>query len=66
MGKQQNMGRRSHLEQEAELEQNLASIEQEIGDQPARPSVHGHHISQRSKKEPPIKHTRSGKPHRLM
>lgn len=66
MSKQHNIGRKSHVAQEAELQQNMPSIDQEMSNQPTRPSVHGRHISQRSKKEPPIKPSRRHKPTRIM
>jgi len=66
MSKDTNMGRASHLSQEAALQQNLPSVEAEVGDQPTRPTVHGRHISQNSKKEPPIKPSGTGKPRRIL
>jgi hypothetical protein len=43
MGKRQNIGRGSHLAQEAELQQNMPEVEAEIGEQPTRPTTHAHH-----------------------
>lgn len=60
------MGRGAHLSQEAELQQNLPGIDDEIGDQAIRPTVHAHHVNQGSKKEPPIKPSRRGRPHRII
>lgn len=57
MTKNHNMGRRSHLEKEAELQEELPEIKQETGDQLVRPTLHAHHIDKGSKKEPPVKPT---------
>jgi len=68
MSKQHNMGRGSHLSEEAERQESLVDINDEVlnDKQPTRPTVHERHISQNSKKEPPIKPNHGGKPIRVM
>jgi hypothetical protein len=61
-----HMGRRSHLAQDVQFDQNSDGIDREVGDQPTRPTVHHHQATKNPKKEPPMKSSRTTKPHRAL
>ena len=52
MTKQHNMGRKSHHAQDAQFNQNIKGLNDEIGEQPTRPSVGKQHPTKSSKEEP--------------
>jgi hypothetical protein len=49
MTKNRNMGRKSHLSQDAEFEQNVSRITDDIGEQPTRPTIHKQQATKSSK-----------------
>jgi hypothetical protein len=52
MTKQHNMGRKSHKAQDAQLDQNLKGLQQDIGAQPTRPYVRQRQAKKSSGDEP--------------
>jgi hypothetical protein len=66
MSQNQNMGRKSHIIQDAQFEQNAAGLQDEIGNQPSRPTVHSHKATKKIGKEPPIRSSSTERPRRIM
>jgi hypothetical protein len=52
MTKNTNMGRRSHQEQDAQLKQNMAGMQDEIGEQQTRPYVSKQQATKKGKEMP--------------
>jgi len=52
MTKNHNMGRKSHHVQDAQWQQNLAGLSDELGSQPTRPSIHQQKPTKNSKEIP--------------
>jgi hypothetical protein len=52
MTKNHNMGRKSHRVQDAQYEQNLSQLEDDINDQPTRPTLGKVQATKSSKEEP--------------
>jgi len=61
MPKNRNMGRRSHQQQDAELEMNQPAIDSAaFTDQPTRPTQHPSKSTKSSGEEPMRRHSRRG------
>ncbi len=52
MTKNHNMGRKSHHAQDAQYDQNMSGLNEEITDQPTRPSVGKQQSTKSSDEEP--------------
>lgn len=52
MSKNQNMGRKSHHAQDAQYDQNIKQLDEEIGSQPTRPTVGKQQATKSSKEQP--------------